>query len=70
MIVTTRLGFEVHDWTGVVIHPLTSFPNFNVLECPYEAHWELHITPEFDCSCPFMAPAVWEERATHAWQQP
>eukprot|EP00975_Prorocentrum_lima_P043123 9055284-Prorocentrum_lima.AAC.1 len=65
MIVTHRLGFEVSDWTA----PLTSFPNFNVLECPYEAYWELPITPEFSCSCPFMAAEVWEERATSAWQQ-
>eukprot|EP00975_Prorocentrum_lima_P035095 7375162-Prorocentrum_lima.AAC.1 len=47
MIVTTRLGYEAQNWPGVVIYPLTSFPHFNVLECPYEAHWELHITPEF-----------------------
>eukprot|EP00975_Prorocentrum_lima_P051012 10686642-Prorocentrum_lima.AAC.1 len=36
MIVTHRLGFEVSDWLGVVIAPITRFPNFNVLECPYE----------------------------------
>eukprot|EP00975_Prorocentrum_lima_P055599 11658406-Prorocentrum_lima.AAC.1 len=69
MIVTHRLGFELTDWLGVVIAPLTSFPNFNVLECPYEAWWELAITPVFSCSCPYMAAEMWEERATSAWQQ-
>eukprot|EP00975_Prorocentrum_lima_P036638 7705008-Prorocentrum_lima.AAC.1 len=40
-----------------------------VPQCPYEAWWELAITPVSSCSCPYMPAQLWEERATRAWQQ-
>eukprot|EP00975_Prorocentrum_lima_P042935 9016073-Prorocentrum_lima.AAC.1 len=64
MIVTHRLGFEPWRWMGVVIAPLSPFPNFNVLECPYEAFWELAITPTFQCTCPILPAEEWQQLAT------